>query len=414
MLKVNQERLWESLMEMGRVGGLPNGGCRRLALTDEDKAGRDLFVTWCRQSGCEVEIDQIGNIFARRWGTNPELPAVATGSHLDTQPHGGKFDGIYGVLAGLEVIRSLDDAGIQTGAPIDVIVWTNEEGARFTPPLTGSSTFVGTFDIDDIHQVTTHDGVLVRDELERIAYLGDLVPGDRDLDSFFEAHIEQGPVLEANGLTVGVVTGIQGIRWFSVEVEGVDSHAGTVPMDMRRDALSGAAQMVTRLREVAMQSHPDIRFTVGRFDVRPNSGSTIPGHVSFNIDLRHPDEDVLDGIESMIRQETHEIAASQQLGLKIDRTINAPPVIFNEAMVSLVRQAADRLGYGHMEMISGAGHDAMNLALIVPTTMIFVPCKDGISHNEAEFATPGDLAAGASVLLNAMLTRAGKSCSNDF
>jgi N-carbamoyl-L-amino-acid hydrolase len=318
------------------------------------------------------------------------------------------------VLAGLEVIRSLDDAGIQTGAPIDVIVWTNEEGARFTPPLTGSSTFVGTFDIDDIHQVTTHDGVLVRDELERIAYLGDLVPGDRDLDSFFEAHIEQGPVLEANGLTVGVVTGIQGIRWFSVEVEGVDSHAGTVPMDMRRDALSGAAQMVTRLREVAMQSHPDIRFTVGRFDVRPNSGSTIPGHVSFNIDLRHPDEDVLDGIESMIRQETHEIAATQQLGLKIDRTINAPPVIFNEAMVSLVKQAADHLGYGHMEMISGAGHDAMNLALIVPTTMIFVPCKDGISHNEAEFATPGDLAAGASVLLNAMLTRAGKSCSNDF
>ncbi len=407
MLKVNQERLWESLMEMGRIGGLPNGGCCRLALTDEDKAGRDLFVNWCRQSDCEVEIDQVGNIFARRSGTNPELPAVATGSHLDTQPHGGKFDGIYGVLAGLEVIRSLDDAGIQTRAPIDVIVWTNEEGARFTPPLTGSSTFVGTFDIDEIHQVKTHDGALVREELERIAYLGDLRPGDRDLDAFFEAHIEQGPLLESNGLTVGVVTGIQGIRWFSVEVEGVDSHAGTVPMEMRRDALTGAAQMVTRLREVTMQSHPDIRFTVGRFDVRPNSGSTIPGHVSFNIDLRHPDESVLDNIESMIQREMHEIAASQLLGLKIDRTINAPPVIFNQAMVSLVRQAVERLGYSHMEMISGAGHDAMNLSLIVPTTMIFVPCKDGISHNEAEFATPDDLAAGASVLLNAMLTRAG-------
>ena len=407
MLKVNQERLWESLMEMGRIGGLPNGGCCRLALTDEDKAGRDLFVNWCRQSDCEVEIDQVGNIFARRSGTNPELPAVATGSHLDTQPHGGKFDGIYGVLAGLEVIRSLDDAGIQTRAPIDVIVWTNEEGARFTPPLTGSSTFVGTFDIDEIHQVKTHDGALVRDELERIAYLGDLRPGDRDLDAFFEAHIEQGPLLESNGLTVGVVTGIQGIRWFSVEVEGVDSHAGTVPMEMRRDALTGAAQMVTRLREVTMQSHPDIRLTVGRFDVRPNSGSTIPGHVSFNIDLRHPDESVLDNIESMIQREMHEIAASQLLGLKIDRTINAPPVIFNQAMVSLVRQAVERLGYSHMEMISGAGHDAMNLSLIVPTTMIFVPCKDGISHNEAESATPDDLAAGASVLLNAMLTRAG-------
>jgi N-carbamoyl-L-amino-acid hydrolase len=407
MLKVNKERLWESLMEMGRVGGLPNGGCRRLALTDEDKAGRDLFVTWCKLSGCEVEIDQVGNIFARRWGMNPELPAVATGSHLDTQPHGGKFDGIYGVLAGLEVIRSLNDAGIQTRASIDVIVWTNEEGARFTPPLAGSSTFVGKFDVDDIHQVKTHDGALVRDELERIAYLGELRPGDRDLDAFFEAHIEQGPVLESNGLTVGVVTGIQGIRWFSVEVEGVDSHAGTVPMEMRKDALSGAAQMVTYLREAAMKSHPDIRFTVGRFDVMPNSGSTIPGHVSFNIDLRNPDEGLLDEFESMMLREMHKIAALQQLGLKIDRTINAPPVIFNETMVSLVRQAVNSLGYGHMEMISGAGHDAMNLSLVVPTTMIFVPCKDGISHNEAEFATPGDLAAGASVLLNAMLTRAG-------
>jgi len=394
-------------MEMGRLGSLPNGGCCRLALTDEDKAGRDLFVSWCRQSGCEVEIDQVGNIFARRWGVNPELPAVATGSHLDTQPHGGKFDGIYGVLAGLEVVRSLNDANIQTRAPIDVIVWTNEEGARFAPPLAGSSTFAGTFDTRDFHRTRTHDGALVRDELERIAYLGDLRPGARDLDAFFEAHIEQGPVLESNGLTVGVVTGIQGIRWFSVEIEGVDSHAGTVPMEMRRDALTGAAQMVVRLREMAMQSHPDIRFTVGRFDIRPNSGSTIPGHVSFNIDLRHPDEGVLDDIEFMIQQETHAIAASQQLGLKIDRTINAPPVIFDETMVSLIRQAVDRLGYSHMEMISGAGHDAMNLSLIVPTTMIFVPCKDGISHNEAEFATPGDLAAGASVLLNAMLTRAG-------
>jgi len=408
MLKVNKKRLWNSLMEMGRVGGLPNGGCCRLALTDEDKAGRDLFVHWCRQSACEVQIDQIGNIFARRSGTNPGLPSVATGSHLDTQPHGGKFDGIYGVLAGLEVIRSLNDAGIQTEAPIDVIVWTNEEGARFSPPLTGSSTFVGMFDIEDIHRARTHDGALVKDELERIAYLGDLHPGDRELDAFFETHIEQGPILEANELTVGVVTGIQGIRWFSVEVQGVDSHAGTVPMELRRDALTGAAQMVLRLRELATQSHPDIRFTVGRFEVSPNSGSTIPGHVSFNIDLRHPDQRALDSVESMIRQETHKIAASQQLGLKIDRTINAPPVIFDETMVSLVRQNVDSLGYGHMEMISGAGHDAMNLASIVPTTMIFVPCKDGISHNEAEFATADDLAAGATVLLNAMITRAGK------
>ena len=408
MIKVNQQRLWASLMEMGKVGGLPNGGCCRLALTDEDKAGRDLFVSWCRQSACEIEIDQLGNIFARRAGSNAKLPAVATGSHLDTQPHGGKFDGIYGVLAGLEVIRSLNDANIQTEAAIDVIVWTNEEGARFSPPLAGSSAFAGKFSTDEIHQSRTHDGALVKDELERIAYLGELRPGDRELDAFFEAHIEQGPVLEANSMPVGVVTGIQGIRWFSVEVDGVDSHAGTVPMDMRKDALMGAAQMVTRLRQVAMQSYPDIRFTVGRFDISPNSGSTIPGHVSFNIDLRHPDHTVLDRFEAAIHTEMQEIAASQELGLEIERTINAPPVMFSEEMVSLVRKTVEDLGYSHMEMISGAGHDAMNLSQIVPTAMIFVPCKNGISHNEAEFAAPEDLAAGANVLLNAMLARAGR------
>ena len=408
MLKVNQHRLWQSLMDMGKIGSLPGGGCCRLALTDEDKAGRDLFIAWCRECGCDVDIDQVGNIFARRAGTDSGLPAVATGSHLDTQPHGGKFDGIYGVLAGLEVVRSLNEAGIRTRAPIDLIVWTNEEGSRFGPPLTGSSTFAGLFDINEIHNIRTHDGALVRAELERTGYLGEMKPGARAIDAFFEAHIEQGPVLESNGLTVGVVTGIQGIRWYSVEVDGTDSHAGTVPMNMRRDALIGAAQMVSRLQQMASQAHPDIRCTVGRFDVTPNSGSTIPGHVSFNIDLRHPVTGVLDDLEAQITGELKEIATSQNLELEIENTIKAVPVNFDPEMVSSVRSAARGLEYGHMEMISGAGHDAMNLSLVVPTAMIFVPCKDGISHNEAEFASASDLAAGASVLLNALLERAGK------
>ena len=408
MLKVNQQRLWQSLMDMGKIGSLPGGGCCRLALTDEDKAGRDLFIAWCRECGCDVDIDQVGNIFARRAGTDSGLPAVATGSHLDTQPHGGKFDGIYGVLAGLEVVRSLNEAGIRTRAPIDLIVWTNEEGSRFGPPLTGSSTFAGLFDINEIHNIRTHDGALVRAELERTGYLGEMKPGARAIDAFFEAHIEQGPVLESNGLTVGVVTGIQGIRWYSVEVDGTDSHAGTVPMNMRRDALIGAAQMVSRLQQMASQAHPDIRCTVGRFDVTPNSGSTIPGHVSFNIDLRHPVTGVLDDLEAQITGELKEIATSQNLELEIENTIKAVPVNFDPEMVSSVRSAARGLEYGHMEMISGAGHDAMNLSLVVPTAMIFVPCKDGISHNEAEFASASDLAAGASVLLNALLERAGK------
>jgi len=406
MLKVNELRLWDSLMQMARIGGLPGGGCCRLALTDEDKAGRDLFVAWCRDSGCAVDIDQVGNIFARRAGTDPALPAVATGSHLDTQPHGGKFDGVYGVLAGLEVIRSLDDAGIRTRAPIDLIVWTNEEGARFGPPLTGSSTFAGLFEVSGIHRCRTHDGALVGDELKRIAYLGEMKPGERNIDAFFEAHIEQGPVLESRGCTVGVVTGIQGIRWYSVQVDGVDSHAGTVPMDMRRDALVGAAQMVIRLQHLAIQTHPDIRLTMGRFDVSPNSGSTIPGRVSFNIDLRHPDDGVLDNIEASIKHAMQEIATALHLGLEVSHTIKVPPVSFNRELVSMVRFATQELGYGHMDMISGAGHDAMNLSRLVPTAMIFVPCKDGISHNEAEFASAHDLAAGASVLLRAILSRA--------
>jgi len=407
MLKVNEKRLWASMMEMGQLGALPNGGCRRLALTKEDKAGRDQFVKWSETSGCSIDIDEIGNIYARRPGLNPDLPAVATGSHLDTQPHGGKFDGIYGVLAGLEVVRSLNDADISTRAPVDVIVWTNEEGARFGPPLTGSSVFAGKFSSDEIHQVRTHDGARVKDELQRIAYLGESHCGERRLDCFFEAHIEQGPILEARGLSIGVVQGIQGIRWFTVEVTGVDSHAGTVPMDMRHDALTGAALMVSRLRELAMQAHPDIRFTVGRFDVSPNSGSTIPGHVSFNIDLRHPQTDVLDLVETGIWRETSEISASLDLSVVVERTINAPPVVFDQAMVATVRDAAKKSAFGHMDMISGAGHDAMNLALVVPTAMVFVPCKGGISHNESEFASATDLAAGASVLLNAMLAKAG-------
>jgi N-carbamoyl-L-amino-acid hydrolase len=404
MLKINEKRLWDSLMEMGRIGALPGGGCRRLALSDEDKAGRDLFVSWCRDSGCEIEVDQIGNIYARRAGAVAGLPAVATGSHLDTQPNGGKFDGVYGVLAGLEVVRSLNDAGVRTRSPIDVIVWTNEEGARFSPPLTGSSVFAGACTVEELQQTITHDGAKVGDELARIGYLGELPPGQRDLAAFFEAHIEQGPVLEAEGRGIGVVSGIQGIRWYSVEVDGLDSHAGTVPMDGRQDALAGAAEMVTHLRATAMATDADIRLTVGRFDVSPNSGSTIPGHVSFNIDLRHPSETLLDEMESAIHQVLQAIAGEQNLELEIKRTISAPPVRFDPDLVALLRQCATALGCSHRDMISGAGHDAMNLASRVATAMVFVPCLGGISHNEAEHAEASDLAAGASVLLNAMVS----------
>jgi N-carbamoyl-L-amino-acid hydrolase len=394
-------------MEMGAVGALPHGGCCRAALSPEDKAGRDLFVGWCREAGCEVSCDQVGNIYARRRGRDPRRAAVATGSHLDTQPHGGKFDGVYGVLAGLEVVRALNDAQIETTAPIDVIVWTNEEGVRFSPPLAGSSAFAGVAEVDSIHAAVTLDGTTVRHDLESTGYLGSERPGARLLDCFVEAHIEQGPILEAEGRTIGVVTQIQGIRWLRVTVTGMDSHAGTTPMNRRRDALLGAAEMITTLSRIARDQDEWARLTNGRIEVEPNSGATIPGRVVFVCDLRHPDAATLDDLDARMREAMHVIAVRNGLEIDIQRVIDKPPVHFSGALVDVIRDAVRRCGYSSKDMLSGAGHDAMNVARVAPAAMIFVPCKDGLSHNEAESATPEDLAAGAQTLLHTLLSRAG-------
>ena len=407
-IRVNENRLWRSLMDMATVGALPNGGCCRAALSAEDKAGRDLFVGWCRDAGCEVTFDHVGNIYARRFGHNPTRPAVATGSHLDTQPHGGKFDGIYGVLAGLEVVRALNDAGVETEAPIDVIVWTNEEGVRFSPPLAGSSAFAGVADVAKIHDAITLDGTTVRQDLESTGYLGTERPGERKLDCFVEAHIEQGPILEAEGKTIGIVTQIQGMRWATVKVTGMDSHAGTTPMNLRRDALLGAAEMVMALNHIAREQDEWARLTVGRIVVEPNSGATIPGKVTFVCDLRHPDAATLDDLDRRMQEAMREIAQRGRLEIEIQRTIDKPPVHFAGDLIDTVRDAARRCGYPSMDILSGAGHDAMNVARVAPTAMIFVPCKDGLSHNEAESATPVDLAAGANTLLHTLVARAGR------
>lgn len=406
-IKVSAGRLWQSLMDMGAVGALPNGGCCRAALSPEDNAGRDLFVRWCREAGCEVSFDQVGNIYARRAGRNATRPAVATGSHLDTQPHGGKFDGVYGVLAGLEVVRALNDAGLETEAPIDVIVWTNEEGVRFSPPLAGSSAFAGAAEVAAIHEAVTLDGTTVRQDLEASGYLGLEHPGGRKLDCFVETHIEQGPVLEAEGKTIGVVTQVQGIRWSTVTVTGVDSHAGTTPLHLRRDALLGAAEMVLAVNGIARDQDASARVTVGRLVVEPNSGATIPGKVTFNCDLRHPDAATLDDLDRRMQEAISDIAQRGRFAIDIRRTVDKRPVLFATELVDTVRDAARRCGYPSMDILSGAGHDAMNIARVVPTAMIFVPCKDGLSHNEAESATPADLAAGAHTLLHTLVARAG-------
>jgi N-carbamoyl-L-amino-acid hydrolase len=407
--QINEQRLWRSMMDMAELGALPNGGSCRTALSPEDKAGRDLFVRWCQKAACEVVSDQVGNIFARRQGSALSLPAVATGSHLDTQPHGGKFDGIYGVLAGLEVVRALNDAQIISQAPIDVIVWTNEEGVRFSPPLAGSSAFAGKFSVAQIHESVTTDGTTVFEDLRSTAYLGDEVPGSRQFNCFLEAHIEQGPILEAEQRTIGIVTKVQGIRWRQVTVTGQDGHAGTTPMNKRRDALLGAAKMVDALNHLARAEDDLMRLTVGRMNITPNSGATICGQVRFVVDFRHPQINTLNKIERQLIETVQRIGEGLGLSTDIESLIDADPVPFDDELTDCVRRHAQRLGYRHMDMLSGAGHDAMNLAGKTASTMIFVPCKDGISHNEAESAKAEDLAAGADVLLHTILERAGVS-----
>ncbi len=406
-LSVNGERLWDSLMEMAQFGATPKGGCRRLALSDEDKAGRDCFVAWCEAAGCTISIDQMGNIFARRPGRDNSLAPVVTGSHLDTQPHGGKFDGVYGVLAGLEVVRSLNDHGIETEAPIEVAVWTNEEGARFAPAMVASGVFGGAFELDYALACADSDGKTMGEELERIGYAGDMPCGGRPFTANFEAHIEQGPILEAENKTVGVVTDVQGIRWFDVTVTGKDSHAGPTPMAVRRDALVGAARMVEAVNAIGLGNQPNACSTVGVLEVSPASRNTIPGEVYFSVDLRHPDGSFLDGMDTELRAACAAIADDAGLGVTVEEIWYSPPVAFDSNCVSAVRDAAGRLGYDHRDIISGAGHDAVYISRVAPTAMIFVPCADGLSHNEEESAESTDLAAGCAVLLHAMLDRAG-------
>lgn len=406
-LKVDGTRLWDSLMEMARIGATPGGGVGRLALTDLDREARDLFVRWSLAAGCTVRVDRIGNIFARRAGSDDDRAPVMTGSHLDTQPLGGKFDGIYGVLCGLEVLRSLNDAGIATRAPIDVVVWTDEEGVRFRSGMMGSTVFVGRARLADALANADAEGNTMGAELERIGYAGREPVGDCPLEAFFEAHIEQGPILEAEGKVVGVVLGAQGRRCFRMTVEGEEGHAGTLPMDHRRDALLGAARMIDAVNKVAFRHEPKPVITAGSIRIRPNSPNTVPGQAVFSIDSRHPDDEILARIAADMRNACERVAEEAGLGLSMEQTTERPSVTFDDGCVAAVRQAAEKLGLAHRDIYSGAGHDACNLAGIVPTGMIFVPCERGISHNEAENAKPEDLAAGADVLLHVLLERAG-------
>jgi beta-ureidopropionase / N-carbamoyl-L-amino-acid hydrolase len=402
---IDRERLWQSLMAMAEIGATEKGGSKRLALSDLDRAGRDLFVRWCKEAGCAVTVDRMGNIFARRKGRRADLAPVATGSHLDTQPTGGRFDGVYGVLAGLEVVRTLNDLGYETEAPLEIVVWTNEEGARFAPAMLGSGVFAGIFDEAYGHDRTDLDGIKAGDELRRIGYLGAEPCGGRKLGAYFEAHIEQGPILEAEGKTIGVVQGIQGISWLEVTLTGSESHAGTTPMDRRRDALLGCARLVERINRLAL-AHPPGVATVGIVEIGPGSRNTIPGTAFFTVDLRHPEAKTLAAMKARLETEIAEVAAALDLDRRCVEIWHSPPIPFDPGCIDAVRRAARDAGYAARDITSGAGHDAGNLAKVAPTAMIFVPCAGGISHNEIEDASPDDLAAGCNVLLRVLLERA--------
>ncbi|MCA0439955.1 MAG: Zn-dependent hydrolase [Proteobacteria bacterium] len=404
-LRIDGARLWQSLMDLAQIGATPKGGVCRIALTDLDRQGRDLFVQWARGAGCSIRVDAIGNIFARRAGQDDNLPPVMTGSHIDTQPTGGKFDGNYGVLAGLEVVRTLNAASVRTRAPIEVAVWTNEEGSRFVPVMMGSGVFAGAFTLEHALAQRDAQGVSVGEALGSIGYAGQLGPAPA-VGSYFEAHIEQGPVLENHARVIGVVTAALGQRWYDVTVQGMEAHAGPTPMELRRDALLAASELVLEVNRIAVQRAPHARGTVGTMELFPNSRNVIPGRASLSVDLRAPDDAQLLDMDAALRAACARIATERSLQVTVEQVVYFPPQPFTPQLVQAVRANADDLGYSSMDVVSGAGHDAVYLARVAPAAMIFVPCDDGISHNEIENAAAEHLEAGCNVLLRAMLAAA--------
>ena len=406
---VDETRLWARHMEMARHGARPDGGVNRQAFSAEDAAGRALFASWAEALGFGLFIDPITNLYARRDGTDPEAAPVLAGSHLDSQPMGGKFDGAYGVLAALEALQAIAEAGIETRRPIEVVAWVNEEGSRFQPGMTGSFVFTGAMSLDAAEAARDAEAIAVGDTLQamrRATPSATERPLGIPVAAYVEAHIEQGPRLEAAGLPVGVVTGIQGARWFAVEVTGHADHAGTTPRAQRRDALLAATRMVTALEALTADPHDVVRFTVGRFEVTPGSPNTVPERVVFTIDLRHPEAAVLDRLGDAIAGVSRDRAGP--CAVTVTETQHSAPVAFPDTMTGMIRGAAAALGLGHMDLPSGAGHDAKALADICPTGMIFVPCEKGISHNPAESASPADLAAGARVLAAVLVDLANR------
>ncbi|WP_054004766.1 Zn-dependent hydrolase [Cypionkella psychrotolerans] len=406
-LRINSARLWDSLDQMAQIGPGIAGGNNRQTLTDADSAGRHLFADWCKAAGMAMGVDTMGNMFATRAGTDPDALPVYMGSHLDTQPTGGRYDGVLGVLGALEVVRSLNDMNIQTKHPIVVTNWTNEEGARFAPAMLASGVFAGLHTQDYAYNRTDMDGLRFGDELARIGWVGDEVVGARKMHAMLELHIEQGPILEAEGKEIGVVTHGQGLWWLEITLTGRDAHTGSTPMAMRVNAGLGMARITERVHQIAMGHQPGAVGAVGQVKVFPNSRNVIPGKVIFTVDIRSPDQTKLDLMRGEVERAAHAVAAELGLGCSIEPVGHFDPVTFDANLVNIVRQSAEKLGYSHMDIISGAGHDACWINRVAPTVMVMCPCEGGLSHNEAEKISPEWAAAGTDVLLHAVLEVAG-------
>jgi beta-ureidopropionase / N-carbamoyl-L-amino-acid hydrolase len=400
---IDPERLWSSIMEMAEVGGIPGGGCRRLSLSPEDGAGRDLFSRWCREAGCTVEVDCFGNMFAIRRGRAQPDRLVMTGSHLDTQPVGGRFDGIYGVMAGLEVMRTLNDLDLETACSVAVVNWTNEEGARFSAAQTGSKGFVGQVSLEQAYQLRGVDGVSFGEALDGIGYAGNRGPRPEQLVCYVEAHIEQGPVLEAARKTLGIVESAQAARWYQVDVNGETRHAGTTPAKRRRDAYMAAAAFAVQSRRHLLDMDPGIRFTIGRVELGTNAPNTVPGQASFTIDLRFPGDQVLDRAETVLRDVLSGIDRQEGTRSQLQTTHVVPMVGFDAALTTEIETLA---GSNAMRLSSGAMHDACAIAAVAPTAMIFVPSRDGVSHHQDEWLEPRDAASGADLLFRVVEKKA--------
>jgi len=405
-LRINPDRLWNSIHELAEIGPGIAGGSNRQTLTDDDAKGRTLFQRWCEGAGMTMGLDQMGTMFARREGTDPSLDPVYVGSHLDTQPTGGRYDGVLGVLSGLEIIRTMNDLGIKTKHPVVVVNWTNEEGARFAPAMLASGVFAGVHTLAYAYGRKAMDGLTFGDELKRIGWVGDEKVGDRRMHAYFEYHIEQGPILEAEHKQIGVVTHGQGLWWLEITLTGKEAHTGSTPMTMRVNAGLAMARILEMVQDVAMGEQPGAVGGVGQMKFSPNSRNVLPGTVVFTVDIRSPEQAKLDRMRTRIEAEAAKIAAALSVGCSIEAVGHFDPVAFDPKLVARVREAAEKLGYSHMDIISGAGHDACWTNRVAPTTMIMCPCVGGLSHNEAEEISKDWAAAGADVLFHAVVETA--------